>query len=38
VIVEQQKQHSGGDGVIDRLSRDLTKEFPKVAGFSRMNL
>ena len=38
VIVEQQKLHKWGDGMIDRLSRDLSKEFPEVAGFSRMNL
>jgi predicted nuclease of restriction endonuclease-like (RecB) superfamily len=38
VIVEQQKLHKWGDGVIDRLSRDLTKEFPQMAGFSRFNL
>lgn len=38
VIVEQQKQHKWGDGVIDRLSRDLAKEFPQTAGFSRFNL
>jgi hypothetical protein len=38
VIVEQQKLHKWGDGVIDRLSRDLSREFPNMAGFSRMNL
>ena len=38
VVVEQQKQHKWGDGVIDRLSRDLAKEFPQMAGFSRFNL
>jgi predicted nuclease of restriction endonuclease-like (RecB) superfamily len=38
VIVEQQKKHKWGDGVIDRLSRDLAKEFPQIAGFSLKNL
>jgi predicted nuclease of restriction endonuclease-like (RecB) superfamily len=37
-IVAQQKLHKWGDGVIDRLSRDLAKEFPEMTGLSRMNL
>src|SRR5438105_4128571 len=37
-IVERQKQHKWGDQVIDRLSSDLAKEFPQMAGFSRPNL
>lgn len=37
-IVEQQRQHKWGDGVIDRLSRGLTRAFPTMAGFSRMSL
>lgn len=38
VIVAQQKLHKWGEGVIDRLSRDLSSEFPEVAGFSGKNL
>ncbi len=37
-IVEQQKTHKWGDRVLDRLSHDLTEEFPEMAGFSRKNL
>jgi predicted nuclease of restriction endonuclease-like (RecB) superfamily len=37
-IVERQKKHKWGDQVINRLSFDLAKEFPLMAGFSRPNL
>lgn len=37
-IVERQRKYNWGDRVIDRLSRDLMREFPKMAGFSRDNL
>ena len=37
-IVERQKKHKWGDQVIDHLSRDLTRAFPQMAGFSRHNL
>ena len=37
-IVERQRRHKWGDRVLDRLSRDLMREFPKMAGFSRDNL
>lgn len=37
-IVERQRQHKWGDQVIDRLSRDLQREFPEMAGLSRQNL
>lgn len=38
LIVEKQKKHSWGDGVIDELSRDLKSEFPGMQGFSARNL
>ncbi|MEE8059931.1 MAG: PDDEXK nuclease domain-containing protein [Pseudomonadales bacterium] len=37
-IVEQQKQHSWGDGFLKQLSHDLMTEFPNIKGFSRRNL
>jgi predicted nuclease of restriction endonuclease-like (RecB) superfamily len=37
-IVERQEQAGWGDAVIDRLARDLGKEFPTLKGFSRRNL
>ncbi|MBI4530671.1 MAG: DUF1016 domain-containing protein [Candidatus Latescibacteria bacterium] len=38
MIVERQQQHGWGDAVIDRLSRDLRREFPDNKGFSRRNV
>jgi len=37
-LVERQRRHKWGDGVIDRLARDLMREFPATAGFSEHNL
>ena len=38
VIVEKQKSSSWGDGVLERLSKDLKREFPNMQGFSYRNL
>ena len=37
-IVEKQEQMGWGKSVVERLSQDLTKEFPGVNGFSTRNL
>ena len=37
-IVQQQKEYSWGQGVIEHLSRDLKKSFPGLKGFSARNL
>jgi predicted nuclease of restriction endonuclease-like (RecB) superfamily len=37
-IVEQQQQEGWGTKVIERLAKDLRKEFPTIKGFSRSNL
>jgi predicted nuclease of restriction endonuclease-like (RecB) superfamily len=37
-ILEQQQQEGWGTKVIERLAKDLRKEFPNVKGFSRSNL
>lgn len=37
-ILAKQKQGGWGAKVIDRLSKDLKKEFPDIKGFSRSNL
>ncbi len=37
-IVEKQKKAKWGEGLIDRLSKDLATEFPDMKGFSRSNL
>jgi len=37
-VVERQRRHKWGDGVIDLLAKDLGKSFPGMAGFSRPNL
>ena len=38
LIVERQEQAGWGKGVVERLSQDLRREFPGVAGFSVQNL
>jgi predicted nuclease of restriction endonuclease-like (RecB) superfamily len=38
LIVEKQEQSGWGKSVVERLSQDLRKEFPGVAGFSVQNL
>jgi hypothetical protein len=38
VIVEKQKEHSWGNGIVERLALDLCAEFPGISGFSRRNL
>lgn len=37
-IVERQQTESWGRSVVDRLARDLQREFPGVSGFSSQNL
>ncbi len=37
-IVQQQKEYSWGQGVIEHLARDLKKSFPGLKGFSARNL
>jgi len=37
-IIEKEKKANWGSGFIDRLSRDLSFEFPDMKGFSRRNL
>jgi predicted nuclease of restriction endonuclease-like (RecB) superfamily len=37
-VVKRQKKYKWGDQAIDRLSSDLVKTFPQMAGFSRHNL
>lgn len=37
-IVEKQKSSQWGDGFITQLSKDLTKEFPEMKGWSERNL
>lgn len=37
-IVERQERHGWGKAVVERLSRDLQKEYPGVGGFSAPNL
>lgn len=37
-IVERQEKAGWGDAVIERLARDLSREFPSLRGFSRRNL
>ena len=38
MIVDKQTESGWGNAVIERLSRDLKKEFPEMKGFSRANL
>ena len=37
-ILERQQEQGWGSKVVDRLSKDLKREFPDVKGFSRANL
>ena len=37
-ILQQQQQQGWGSKVIERLAKDLKKEFPDMSGFSRSNL
>lgn len=37
-IYEKQKKAEWGDGLIDQLAKDLSREFPGMRGFSRANL
>lgn len=37
-ILQEQEEQGWGAGVIDRLARDLQREFPHMTGFSRSNL
>lgn len=38
MIVAKQQESSWGDGVIERISKDLKKEFPNIKGFSVTNI
>lgn len=38
LMSERQENAGWGDAVVDRLSRDLKREFPQMKGFSRRNL
>lgn len=38
MIAERQDASGWGDGVVEQISRDLSKEFPSLKGFSRRNL
>lgn len=38
IIVQRQEQYGWGEGIIDRLSQDLRREFPGSQGFSPRNL
>jgi predicted nuclease of restriction endonuclease-like (RecB) superfamily len=38
MIVEMQEKSGWGNAVVERLSKDLRKEFPDMKGFSRANL
>ena len=37
-IVKRQQEAKWGDGIIEKISNDLKKEFPNLKGFSRTNL
>lgn len=37
-ILERQQQEGWGTKVIERLAKDLKREFPEIKGFSRTNL
>ena len=37
-IAVRQTKHAWGSGFLENLSRDLTREFPDMKGFSRRNL
>jgi len=38
MIVSKQKESSWGDGLVERISKDLKREFPDMKGFSKTNL
>jgi len=38
MIVEKQKSSSWDDGLIDSISKDLKREFPRMKGFSKRNI
>ena len=38
MIIAKQKEASWGDGIIEKISRDLKEEFPNIKGFSKTNL
>jgi len=37
-IVKKQEKSSWGSGIIEKLAKDLKREFPEIKGFSRRNL
>ena len=37
-IIERQKQHDWGQSVVEKLARDLCREFPNLQGYSSRNL
>ena len=38
MIVSKQKESSWGDGLVERISKDLKREVPDMKGFSKTNL
>jgi predicted nuclease of restriction endonuclease-like (RecB) superfamily len=38
MIIAKQKEASWGDGIIEKISRDLKEEFPNIKGFSVTNI
>jgi len=38
MIIAKQQEASWGDGIIEKISRDLKEEFPNIKGFSKTNL
>ncbi len=38
IIAEKQRKSKWGDAIVERLAKDLKKEFPEMNGFSRTNL
>ena len=38
LIVERQKQHGWGKSIVEKLSKELKKEFPNTQGYSAGNL
>ena len=38
MIIEKQKKSNWGDGILEKISKDLKKEFPNLKGFSTRNI
>ncbi|MFH1540286.1 MAG: DUF1016 N-terminal domain-containing protein [Elusimicrobiota bacterium] len=37
-VVEKQTEHSWGKSIVEKLAKDLQKEFPGIHGFSSQNI